>query len=72
MDFGSVKPKNKGDNVDITVLKRVRELYNVDYIPYYQNRDNQRKWVKSIRMLGDKWLLAKSRGKNENASHTIL
>jgi len=58
--------------VDITVLKRVRELYNVDYIPYYQNRDNQRKWVKSIRMLGDKWLLAKSRRKNENASHTIL
>jgi hypothetical protein len=54
------------------MLKKVRELYNVDYIPYYQNRDNQRKWVKSIRMLGDKWLLAKPRGKNENASHTIL
>ena len=72
MDSGSVKPKNKGDNVDITMLKKVRELYNVDYIPYYQNRDNQRKWVKSIRMLGDKWLLAKPRGKNENASHTIL
>ena len=72
MDSGSVKPKNKGNNVDITMLKKVRELYNVDYIPYYQNRDNQRKWVKSIRMLGDKWLLAKPRGKNENASNIIL
>ena len=72
MDFGSVKPKNKGNNVDITMLKKVRELYNVDYIPYYQNRDNQRKWVKAIRQLGDKWLLAKSRGKNEDARQPIL
>jgi hypothetical protein len=58
--------------MNITMLKRARKLYNVDYIPYCQNRENQRKWIKAIRMLGDKWLLAKSRGKNENASHTIL
>jgi len=58
--------------MNITMLKRARELYNVDYIPYHQNRENQRKWIKAIRQLGDKWLLAKSRGKNEDARQPIL
>jgi hypothetical protein len=58
--------------MNVTMLKKVRELYNVDYIPYWENRANQRKWIKSVRLLGDKWLLAKSRRKNEDASNTIV
>ena len=58
--------------MNITMLKKVRKLYNVDYIPYWENRENQRKWVRSVRFLGDKWLLAKSRGKNEDASNNVI
>jgi hypothetical protein len=39
-------------------LKRARELFNVSDTPA-QNRHNQRAWVRSLRFLGDKWLLAK-------------
>jgi hypothetical protein len=41
------------------MLKQVRELWNVDHVSRETNRANQRKWIQSIRMLGDKWLLAK-------------
>jgi hypothetical protein len=58
--------------MNITMLKKVRELYNVDYISYWENRENQRKWIKSVRLLGDKWLLAKSRRKNEDASNSVV
>lgn len=40
-------------------LKMVRELFAVDYVPIHTQRHNQRQWVKSVRRLGDKWLLAK-------------
>ena len=40
------------------MLRRVRRLYNVDYIPRETNRANQLKWVRSVRMLGSNWLLA--------------
>lgn len=39
-------------------LKTVRRLFNVDYVSREQNRHNQRSWVRSVRFLGDKWLLA--------------
>lgn len=42
-----------------TFLKRVRKLYCVDGVPAHIQRHNCRQWVKSIRFLGDKWLLAK-------------
>jgi len=58
--------------MNVTMLKKVRELYNVDYISYWENRENQRKWIKSVRLLGDKWLLAKSRRKNEDASNSVV
>jgi len=70
-----VKQRNnvKGEAVDISMLKKVRELYNVDYISYEENRANQRKWVKSIRMLGDKWLLKKQKEKrNEDAYNDVV
>jgi hypothetical protein len=41
------------------MLKHVRNLFNTDGVPAHTNRHNQRQWVKSIRHLGDKWLLAK-------------
>jgi hypothetical protein len=40
-------------------LKLVRELFAVDYVPQHTQRHNQRQWVKSVRRLGDRWLLAK-------------
>ena len=46
--------------MNVLQLKRVRRLYNVDYISRELNRSNQRKWVVAVRMLGDKWLLAQS------------
>jgi hypothetical protein len=44
--------------MNVTALRYVRQLFNVDYVPARTNRHNQRQWVRSIRMLGDKWLLA--------------
>lgn len=41
------------------MLKMARRLWNVDYLPKDINRANVRKWVRSVRILGDKWLLAK-------------
>lgn len=38
------------------VLRRVRELFNSG-IPRI-DRHNRRQWVRSVRHLGDKWLLA--------------
>lgn len=41
------------------VLKQVREMWNVEDVSREINRSNQRKWVKAVRMLGNKWLLSK-------------
>lgn len=49
------------------MLKRVRQMYNVEYMSASTNRHNQRQWIKSIRNLGDKWLLAEYVGRKENA-----
>lgn len=40
------------------MLRLARRLYNVDYVPREINRANQRKWVRSVRLLGSRWLLA--------------
>lgn len=37
--------------MNTTLLRRVRKLY--------ESRYYQRQWVRSIRMLGDRWLLAR-------------
>ena len=42
------------------MLTKARQLFSVDYVPPEINRANQRKWIRSIRNLGDKWLLAKN------------
>ena len=41
------------------MLRHVRELWNSSLVPAQVNRANQLKWIRSVRMLGDKWLLAK-------------
>jgi hypothetical protein len=46
--------------MDTRMLTKVRELFSVDYIPKEVNRANQRKWIRSIRRLGNKWLLAET------------
>ena len=40
------------------MLKHVRELFNTSYVSVQTNRHNQKQWVKSVKFLGDKWLLA--------------
>jgi hypothetical protein len=40
-------------------LTTVRRLFSNPLAPESTNRHNQKAWVKSIRTLGDKWLLAK-------------
>ena len=42
----------------INLLKRARELWNVSYISREENRANQRKWVRGLRIVGAKWLYA--------------
>lgn len=44
--------------MNTNMLKHVRTLWNVEYVPREVNRANQRKWVRSVRILGDRWLLA--------------
>ncbi len=41
------------------MLKHVRQLFNAPHVDKSINRHNQRQWVRSVRFLGDKWLLAK-------------
>ena len=40
-------------------LSKVRSLFCFDGVPVSTQRHNCRQWVRSIRFLGDKWLLAK-------------
>ena len=39
--------------------RKARELYNNALVPESTNQYNQRKWVRAILKLGDKWLLSK-------------
>ena len=44
----------------MTLARRAVRLYNNDMVPKYINRANQRAWLRSVRFLGDRWLLAKN------------
>lgn len=44
--------------MNIRLLARVRGHFNSPFVPERVNRDNRRKWVRSVRLLGNKWLLA--------------
>ena len=48
------------DEMNTEQLRRkARELYNNKEVPQEVNQYNQRKWIRSVLKLGDKWLLAK-------------
>jgi len=55
--------------MDTTYLRMARRLWNVDYIPYWENRANQRKWIRSLRLLGDNWLLKEKSSRIEESAH---
>lgn len=39
------------------LLRRARAHFFRDYIPAHISRHNARQWARSLRLLGDKWLL---------------
>ena len=43
----------------LQMAKRAIRLYSCDLAPKTVNRHNQRSWLRSVQMLGDRWLLAK-------------
>ena len=46
--------------MNVKLLRVARQNYCRPYIPTNLQRHNMRVWVRSLRMLGDKWLLAKN------------
>lgn len=41
------------------LILRARKHFNNPLAPAHVNRHNQKAWVRSVLMLGEKWLLAK-------------
>jgi hypothetical protein len=41
------------------LAKHALRLWNVRHVPKSVNRSNARKWLRSVELLGDKWLLMK-------------
>lgn len=39
------------------LVKHALKLWNVPHVPREVNRSNARKWLRSVELLGDKWLL---------------
>jgi hypothetical protein len=52
-------PKEKFKMITVR-LAQARRLYNSDLATREVNRTNQLKWARSIRILGDKWLYART------------
>jgi len=44
--------------MNVQALRKVRKMFCVDGVPAHTQRHNCHQWVRSIRYLGDKWLLA--------------
>ncbi len=42
--------------MNTTILRRARRHFCSDVLTRQQNRNLMRKWVRMIRILGDKWL----------------
>jgi len=43
----------------IQLIRHALKLWNVPNVPREINRSNARKWLRSVQLLGDKWLLMK-------------
>lgn len=44
--------------MNTAMLRRARAHFYIDGVPRRTARHNVRQWVRSLRLLGDKWLLA--------------
>ena len=53
--------------MNTAILKHVRSLFVREMVPKSTARHNMRQWVRSVRMLGDKHLLAVKVPKKEKA-----
>ena len=42
----------------ISLMRHAVKLWRVPHVPREINRANARKWLASVRRLGDRWLLA--------------
>jgi hypothetical protein len=47
------------------LVRRAHALYNNPNVPTHVNRHNRRQWVRSVQLLGDKWLIAKPIERNQ-------
>lgn len=57
-----LKPSTKApQGLDVTRLRQARRLFCHPLAPRSVQRHNMKSWVKSLRLLGDKWLLARRR-----------
>lgn len=45
------------------LLRHARQLFNAPDVPAHISRHNRHQWVRSVRQLGDRWLLAKPIGR---------
>lgn len=43
--------------MNVSLLRRARHHFVHDLVPLHIQRANMRKWIRSIRMLGDKWVM---------------
>jgi len=43
----------------LQLVKHALRLWKVPHVPREVNRSNARKWLRSVELLGDRWLLAK-------------
>ena len=40
------------------LILKARNLWSVKGVPAHINRANRKRWIRSVLMLGDKWLLS--------------
>ena len=45
--------------MNTTMLKLARRLWCIGHADRATQRTNMRKWVRSVRLLGDRWVMAK-------------
>ena len=47
------------------LVRHALKLWKVPHVPKSTNRSNARKWIRSVELLGDKWLLGRPRTKEQ-------
>ena len=47
------------------LAKHALRLWKVPHVPKSINRSNARKWLRSVELLGDKWLVSQPRTKEQ-------